>query len=204
MKRAMLVCAAVGALSLLGASAAEAGGYRIGFNFGSHGTFAARRHMDVLADRLRKDANEVCWEMYRHYGHNRGFRETYREMYRALKDVQHIHDLVHEGAHHGRHDMDHIASDLHEIDRLFHHIEGDIRGWSYSYRGHYGHHDYGHAVHGRDFGDELTRKMRYFEQTLHHLMADYGVRSQLIERATRSQAKSRLRGKWYGRRRVRK
>lgn len=53
MKRAMLVCAAVGALSLLGASAAEAGGYRIGFNFGGHGTFAARRHMDVLADRLR-------------------------------------------------------------------------------------------------------------------------------------------------------
>jgi hypothetical protein len=144
-------------------------------------TFAARRHMDVLADRMWKDANQVCWEMYRHYGHNRGFRETYREMYRAMKDAQHIHDLVHDGAHRGRHDVDHIASDLHEIDRLFHHIEGDIRGWSSSYRGHYGHGAYGHAVHGQNFADELTRKMRYFEQTLHHLMADYGVKSQLVE-----------------------
>ena len=149
-------------------------------------TFAARRHIDVFADRLLHDANQVCWEMYRHNGHNRGFSETYREMYRAMKDAQHIHDLVHEGAHRGRHDVDHIASDLHEIDKLFHHIEGDIRGWTSSYRGHYGHGDYGHdnyghAVHGRNFGDELTRKMRYFEQTLHHLMADYGVKSRLVE-----------------------
>ena len=147
-------------------------------------SFAARRHMDVLADRLWKDANTVCWEMYRHYGHNRGYRETYREMYRVIKDAQHIHDLVHEGAHQGRHDVDHIASDLHEIDKLFHHIEGDIRGWSSSYRGHSSH--YGHAVHGHQYGDELTRKMRYFEQTLHHLMADYGVKSQLVEQEPNS------------------
>ncbi|MBT6497644.1 MAG: hypothetical protein HOL01_24290 [Planctomycetaceae bacterium] len=154
-------------------------------------TFAARRHMDVLADRLWKDANTVCWEMYRHYSHNREFRETYREMYRVMKDAQHIHDLVHEGAHYGRHDVDHIASDLHEIDKLFHHIEDDIRGWSSSYRGHSahygsGHHDYGHAVHGDGYGDALTRKMRYVEQTLHHLMADYGVKSQLVEQEPHS------------------
>ena len=139
-------------------------------------SFAARRHLDVLADRLFKDANEVCWEMYRHYDHNRGFRDTYREMYRVLKDAEHIHDLVHEAAHNGRHDEDHIASDLHEIDKLFHHIEDDIRNWSSSDRGH---RDFGHDVHGSEYGHGLTRKMRFVEQTLHHLMSDYGVKTKL-------------------------
>jgi len=146
-------------------------------------TFAARRHLDVLAYRLWTDSVDVCWEMYRHYGHNPGFGETYREMYRLTKDAEHIHDLVHEGYQFGRHDVDHIASDLNEIDALFHHIQDDVRAWSPSYHGRYSGHDdhFGHYVHGRGFGDGLTRKMRYLEQTLHHLMADYGVRSQLID-----------------------
>lgn len=151
-------------------------------------SFAARRHMDELANRLWQDANGICWEMYHNYSHNPGFRETYAEMYRVMKDAQHVHDLVHEDYHLGRHSDDHIARDLHDIDRLFHHIEDDISTWTSSRRlgGHgqfgYGHHhDYGHIVHGHSYADELTRKMRRFEQDLHHLMADYGVRSQLGE-----------------------
>lgn len=152
-------------------------------------TFAARRHMDVLADRLAKDANEVCWEMYRHYRHNRGFRETYREMYRVLKDAEHIHDLVHEGAHHGHQDEDHIASDLYEIDKLFHHVGDDIRHWTSSYRGRDSHgHDYSHDVHGGGISHGLTRKMHYVEQTLHHLMSDYGVKSKRGEKAPKPTA----------------
>jgi len=61
MKRAMLVCAAVGALSLLGASAAEAGGYRIGFNFGGHGNHYGHGHHYG----------------HRNYGYNRGYQRGY-------------------------------------------------------------------------------------------------------------------------------
>lgn len=151
-------------------------------------SFAARRHMDVLANRLHDDANEICWEMYRHYQHNPGYRETYREMYRVMKDAEHVHDLVHDGYHRDRHDVDHIASDLYEIDKLFHHIEGDIRNWRSSSRGYHGHDSHGDFddyVHGRGYRDELSRKMRYFEQTLHHLMADYGVKSKLGEKKSK-------------------
>lgn len=147
-------------------------------------SFAARRHMDELANRLWQDANSICWEMHHNYRHNPGFRETYAEMYRVMKDAQHVHELVHDDYHLGRHSDDHIARDLHEIDQLFHHIEDDIRGWTSSRRfghGHYDHHDYGHYVHGHSYSDQLTRQMRRFESSLHHLMADYGVRSQLGE-----------------------
>lgn len=183
MNTKVFACAAMAGLMLATAGATPA---RAQYESRSRYTFAARRHLDELAYRLWQDANDVCWEMYRHYRHNPGFRVTYREMYRLMTDARHIHDLVHEGYHFGRHDVDHIARDLHDADRLFHHIEDDIRGWTSSsrgyhhYGGHYGHgYDYGHDVHGPGYRDELTRKVRYLEQTLHHLMSDYGVRSRL-------------------------
>ncbi len=125
-------------------------------------TFGARRHLDTLADRLRREANSICWERQDNYQHEHDFRATYREMYTVLEDSIHIHDLAHDSAHRGVDNEDHIAEDLHEMDRLFHHIEEDIEHWSS--RNRYHHHD-------------LTHKMERFETTLHHLMEDYGVRS---------------------------
>lgn len=125
-------------------------------------TFGARRHLDTLADRLRREANTICWEMYDNYQHEREFRATYREMYTVLEDSIHIHDLAHDAAHRGTDNEDHIAEDLHEMDRLFHRIEDDIEHWSC-----------GNRYHRHD----LSHKMERFETTLHDLMEDYGVRS---------------------------
>ena len=121
-------------------------------------TFGERRHVDTLADRLQREANTICWEMYNHYQHEQG----YREMYTALEDAIHIHDLAHDDAHRGTDHENHIEEDLHDMDRLFHHVVDDIRHWSS--RNHYHRHD-------------LAYRMERFESTLHHLMNDYGVRS---------------------------
>ena len=131
-------------------------------------TFGSRRHLDRLADQLRKQANDITWEMYRSYQHNPEFVETYNEMYKLLGDAQHIHDLIHDAAYrHGHHDVDHIADDLHEFDALFHHIEDDIEHWAPTYNSR-------HFVHAHG---NLHSKMEHMEETLHHLMDDYGVRS---------------------------
>ncbi|MDA0284897.1 MAG: hypothetical protein O3B13_05230 [Planctomycetota bacterium] len=125
-------------------------------------TFGARHHVDTLADRLRREANTVCWEMHDNYQHERGFRETYREMYSVLQDAIHIHDLAHDDVHGRTNNEDHIAQDLHDMDKLFHHIEEDIEHWSSRNRYH---------------SHDLIYRMERLETTLHHLMKDYGVRS---------------------------
>lgn len=140
-------------------------------------TFGARNHVDDLAVLLMRQANSICLEMHRNYRHNPGYRETYREMYQVLQDAKHIHELVHDHYHHRDHrgERDHIASDLHEMDGLVHHVEEDIANWTPAHA----HHDHFHhgAVHGQ--GQNLQRLMHSFSETLHHLMTDYGVRSQI-------------------------
>lgn len=86
-----------------------------------------------------------------------------------LQDAKHIHDLVHAHAYRRFHDVDHIAADLHEIDSLFHHIEDDIVGWQPSFVSYH---------HRRVHGDLFTR-IEQMEETLHHLMEDYGVTSNI-------------------------
>jgi hypothetical protein len=141
-------------------------------------TFGGRRHVDQLAAQLVRQANDVCLEMYYNHRHNPGHRETYREMYQVLQDAKHIHELVHDNYHRTRHNQDdHIARDLLEMDGLVHHIEEDIAHWTpaHSHRGRgLGSHA---AVHGQ--GQNLQRLLGQFGETLHHLMDDYGVRSQI-------------------------
>ena len=102
--------------------------------------------------------------MHDDYQHEREFRETYREMYTLLQDAIHIHDLAHDDAHRGTDNEEHIAEDLHHMDKLFHHVEEDIEHWSSRNRYH---------------SHDLAYRMERFEITLHHLMNDYGVRSKL-------------------------
>lgn len=145
--------------------------------------FGARSHLDELAVQLKNQANDVCWEMYRHYQHNHDFRETYREMYQVLQDAKHIHDLAHEDAHHnwgGQGHEDHIARDLHDMDRLFHHIEDDVEHWDAGRGGYDPYHHRDHYFRGH-YGGDLHAKLHRFETTLHHLMRDYGVRSRVGE-----------------------
>ncbi len=137
--------------------------------------FGARNHADALAVQLAQQANAICLEMHRNYRHNPGFRETYAEMYQVLQDAKHIHELVHNNYHRSRREgEDHIARDLHAMDELFHHIEEDIARWTPATTQQHFHHG---AVHGQS--QNLRRLMQNFSETLHHMMTDYGVRSQI-------------------------
>ncbi len=135
--------------------------------------FGAKMHLDTLVVRLHDQANEVCWEMYLNHQHEASFRATYAEMYKILQDLKHIHELSHEDAvhNHGPGNEDHIAHDLHDVDQLFHHIEEDIASWGVL--NHWDHNPY------HRHGSRLDLKMKMFEQTLHHLMRDYGVTSRV-------------------------
>lgn len=142
--------------------------------------FAGRQHLDRLAIELEQRANDLCWEMYRNYQRNPGWRETYAEAYKILQDAKHIHQLVHD-QYRGTPNQDHIADDLHEVDQLFHHVERDVAHWqpdrAIAGRQYYNPHD-PHGGHMAYHGD-LPNKLRAFEDVLHHMMTDYGVRSRL-------------------------
>ncbi len=90
-----------------------------------------------------------------------------------LNDAAHIRDLVTEEAYHrSRHDRDQIARDLHAMDDLFHHIKDEVAGWrpSHSSQDHHYRRD---PYRGRG---SLRTRMARLEQTLHHMMQDYGER----------------------------
>ncbi|MEX0715632.1 MAG: hypothetical protein WD066_03560 [Planctomycetaceae bacterium] len=132
--------------------------------------FGARGHLDHLAFRIEREANDACWEMYRNYQANPGWRETYAEMYKVLQDAKHIQQLVRD-RYRATSDQDHIAADLREMDKLFHHVQDEVKRWQPDRAaGGFHHHDPRTAYHG-----DLFQKLSRFEETLHHLMTDYGV-----------------------------
>ena len=141
---------------------------RLGYDYGQTVRFGGRSHLDALSADLKYRANAICWEMYRNYRTNPGFQITYSEAYEMLQQTKHIYMLVWENEYHlrSRGQEDHIAADLAQIDALFHHIEDDIATWRP---------DYFHPHHGGN----LHRLVEEMEQTLHHLMEDYGVTSQI-------------------------
>jgi hypothetical protein len=165
----------LGALLMTGADEAHAQfGHRHdhGYDYSRQPRFGARSHLDALSIDLQSRANAICWEMYNNYQRNRGWRETYAEAYKLLQDSKHIRQLVHAAEHHGaRNELQHIAADLAEIDELFHHIEEDIARWRPARVDPHDHHFHAHP--------DLRTLVEDYEETLHHLMADYGVKSQL-------------------------
>ena len=119
--------------------------------------FAGYSHVDDLAGRLERLANDLCLDLHYNYRHNRGFAATYREAYEILTMAQYIHDKEHQG------DREEVARRVDELDRLFHHVEDDVRGWS--------------RRNVRQIGRSGMRaKLNQMEATLHHLMNDVGVR----------------------------
>ncbi len=120
-------------------------------------TFGGFLHVDDLASRLETLSNEFCLDLHYNYSHNRGFQETYREAYQVLDVAKYIHAAEHQN------DRRAIQEQLGGLDRLFHHIQGDVRGWS--------------RHHHRQVGQlGILSKMDLIESTLHHLMNDVGVR----------------------------
>lgn len=120
-------------------------------------SFGSFSHVDDLASRLETLSNEFCLDLHYNYSHNHGFRETYREAYQVLQVAQYIHAAEHQN------DRRAIQEQLGGLDRLFHHLQGDVRGWS--------------RHHHRQVGQlGILSKMDLIESNLHHLMNDVGVR----------------------------
>lgn len=120
--------------------------------------FGGFSHVEDLASRLETLANEFCLDLHHNYSHNQGFKETYNEAYQILQIAEFIH-----GAEHNQ-DRQAIQESLGGIDRLFHHVQEDVSGWS--------RHQH------RQIGQlGILSKMDLMESTIHHLMNDVGVRS---------------------------
>jgi hypothetical protein len=119
--------------------------------------FGGYAHVDDLAGRLERLANDLCLDLHYNYRHNRGFARTYREAYQILTTAQYIHHKEHRG------DRAEVARRVDELDGLFHHVQSDIQGWS--------------RRNVRAIGRSGVRvKLNEIEATLHHLMNDVGVR----------------------------
>ena len=83
MRRALLACAVVGAFSVLGASAAEAGGLRISFGVGGRGSHYGHGHSNYGYNRV---------------GYNRGYFNSCRPSYFSRS---YYHDTSHYDYHPG-------------------------------------------------------------------------------------------------------
>lgn len=119
--------------------------------------FGGFSHVEDLAGRLETLSNEFCLDLHYNYSHNRGFKETYAEAYRIRQVAQYIHSAEH------RDDRNAIRSELSGVDKLFHHVRDDVRGWTRQQH--------------RQIGQlGLPSKMDMIESTLRHLMNDVGVR----------------------------
>ena len=118
--------------------------------------FGGYSHVDDLAGRLERQANDLCLELHYNYRHNRGFAETYREAYQVLNTAKYVHAKEHQG------DRAEVARRLDEVDGLFHHVQDDVRRFS--------------RRQNRQIGQGGAQtKLELVEATLHHLMHDVGV-----------------------------
>lgn len=118
--------------------------------------FGAYSHVDELATRLESLTNQLLLDLHYNYSHNPGFQETYREAYAIFETAKFIHAAEH------HQDRTAISTRLNGLDADFHHIQGDVRGWS--------------RHHHQQVGQlGILTKMDMVEEALHHLMTDVGV-----------------------------
>jgi hypothetical protein len=118
--------------------------------------FGGYAHVDDLAGRLERHANQLCLDLHHNYRHNAGFAETYREAYQILSTAKYIHAKEHQG------DRAEVARRVDDLDGLVHHVQDDVNGWSRRNR--------------RQIGQSgVQTKLTLVEATLHHLMHDVGV-----------------------------
>ncbi len=118
--------------------------------------FGGFSHVDDLAERLVTLANELCLDLHYNYAQNPGYQHVYREAYQILEVAKYMHAAEH------RHDRVAIQERLAGTDQLFHHVQGEVRGWS--------------RHHHRQIGQtDMLARMDLIEATMHHLMNDVGV-----------------------------
>lgn len=112
---------------------------------------------EQLAERLESMANQYCLDLHYNYQHNPGYPETYREAYKLLQAAKYIHGRDHQGDHAM------IQRSVNSIDELFHHVQGEVRGWR--------------SGNQRQVNQlSLAAKTEELEALIHHLMFDIGVK----------------------------
>lgn len=119
--------------------------------------FGGYSRYEDLAGRLSIEANALCLDLHYNYRHNRNFAEVYRESYDVLQAAKYVHGKEHQG------DRDAITRRMVEIDKLFHHVQDETRGWT-------------RAGTRQISSGELPAKTAAVEAVLHHLCYDVGVR----------------------------
>lgn len=110
-----------------------------------------------LAERLESMANQFCLDLHYNYQHNPRYAEAYREAYKLLQAAKYIHGREHQGDHAM------IQRSGNSIDELFHHVQGEVRGWR--------------SGNQRQVGQlSFVAKTEELEALIHHLMFDIGVK----------------------------
>jgi len=119
-------------------------------------------HMDRLALSLQAQAQRLSAEVRLHYRHTPEYRHLISDARKIYVKAVHIHRIAHRGTSRA-----HLASDLREIDALYHHTAGLIR--EIERHAHFGHgHVHGDTRHVRG----ILAQMR---KTIHHMMSDVGL-----------------------------
>lgn len=109
--------------------------------------------VEQSAQILEKASNDLCVALHRNFRHVPEFQETYREAYAILETAKFIHAAEH------IHDHNAIRSKLNGIDKEFHHVAEDIRGWTSS----------GHSV------VHLESKLAAVERSIHSIMKQLNI-----------------------------
>lgn len=120
-------------------------------------TFAGFSKYQDLAGRLSFEANAMCLDMHYNYKHNKNFAEVYGEAYGVLQAAKYLLGQEHRG------DKEIIRKRLAEVDKLFHHVQDEMRDWT--------------RIPAKQVGpDTLPEKIAAVEAVMHHLCYDVGVK----------------------------
>jgi hypothetical protein len=133
--------------------------------------FGQQRYLERLSSDLYRQANSICWEMHQYYQSNRDFRVTYAEMYQIRESALRVSGWVRD-SNFRRRENERIQRELYDMDKLFQHVQRDVRRWRTDYR-------------EASRGGDLRFKMETCEDTLHQLMEDYGAKSRREDRNDR-------------------
>lgn len=119
--------------------------------------FGGYSRYEDLAGRLSFEANALCLDLHYNYRHNKNFAEVYREAYDVLQAAKYLQGNEHKG------DRATINKRMVEVDKLFHHVQDEMRNWT--------------RVAAKQVGENaLPEKIEGVEAVIHHLCFDVGVK----------------------------
>ncbi len=116
------------------------------------------RHIDQLAQRIERKAKAFKGQMSK-YRHTPEYQHLINDAIEMCRLAEHVHEVAHVDG-----DVRHLAADLRNLDRTFHHIEGLVQRIEHDAA--YGH---GH-VHGNT--RYVWKLLQDIEESIHHMRDD--------------------------------